>query len=362
MARAERKVRPLTVVADNEGKVCDAIVRALEKRTKKTRTHVRHPDKEGIEGGVDLRVRVDAKEYAIEHTRIESCENEIETVNIANQIIRHVKENIPQPFPGPAYYELQFPVDIAWRKKRRRRALNELVECILEWERTLRERNAERKIAKDGPYWAYEANDSIEGRPDGFECDLHLLHWPSARHIGREPGLLGFRFIQPQDMEDRRLKRLQQAFDKKFRKLGRCKEEGARTILVLESSQSALGIFEFMGGLLPSALAGRTNAPDEIFLASTYGENWEVRPIKRDDGHWPDVGMPELGGCYYDPDNSDIPKWLATIPQRMRDNLQLDRMHIPYLRGWAPARFKEDELDEPTPSEALRDCANAGKP
>ena len=151
MARAERKVRPLTVVADNEGKVCDAIVRALEKRTKKTRTHVRHPDKEGIEGGVDLRVRVDAKEYAIEHTRIESCENEIETVNIANQIIRHVKENIPQPFPGPAYYELQFPVDIAWGKKKRRRALNELVECILEWERTLRERNAERKIAKDGP-------------------------------------------------------------------------------------------------------------------------------------------------------------------------------------------------------------------
>ena len=69
MARAERKVRPLTVVADNEGKVCDAIVRALEKRTKKTRTHVRHPDKEGIEGGVDLRVRVDAKEYAIEHAR-----------------------------------------------------------------------------------------------------------------------------------------------------------------------------------------------------------------------------------------------------------------------------------------------------
>ena len=184
----------------------------------------------------------------------------------------------PGAFPSPAYYELQFPDDVAWAKKKCKRALNDLVERIHEWERTLRERNAEPNIAKDDPFWANTANDSIKGRPDGFECDFHLLHWPSARHIRREPGSLGFRFIRPKDVEDRRSKRLQQAFDKKCPKLERCKEDGARTILVLESSDPGLGIFEFMGGLLPSALASRTNAPDEIFLAETYRETWEVRP------------------------------------------------------------------------------------
>ena len=357
MSGIGKKVTPPTVVANNEGKVCDAIVRALEKRTEKTRAHVRHPDKEGIEGGVDLRVKLGAEEYAIEHTRIESFDKQIETVGIANQIIRHVKENIPVPFPSPAYYELQFPVDVAWAKKKCKRALNDLVERIHEWERTLRERNAEPNIAKDDPFWANTANDSIKGRPDGFECDFHLLHWPSARHIRREPGSLGFRFIRPKDVEDRRSKRLQQAFDKKCPKLERCKEDGARTILVLESSDPGLGIFEFMGGLLPSALASRTNAPDEIFLAETYRETWEVRPIKRDNGHWPDTGMPELGGFYYDPDNSSgpgIPEWLASIPQRMRDDLQLDRMYTPYLPGWVPAAFKKDELNDLTPGRIAR--------
>ena len=49
MSGIGKKVTPPSVVANNEGKVCDAIVRALEMWTKKTRTHVRHPDKEEIE-------------------------------------------------------------------------------------------------------------------------------------------------------------------------------------------------------------------------------------------------------------------------------------------------------------------------
>ena len=344
VSRIGKNATPRTLVANNEGKVCETIVRVLEKRTRKTRTHVRHPDKEGIEGGVDLQVRLGTEEYAIEHTRIESEEKEIEIVGIANQIIKHVKENIPEPFPSPAYYELQFPSEIAWAKKKRKRALNGLVKWIREGERTLRERNAKWKTAKDGAYWAYWANDRIKGKPEGFECEFELLHWPSARHIEVEPGSLWFRFIQPEDTEDRRLKRLQQAFDKKFRKLERCKEDGARTILVLESSQSGLGIFEFMGGLLPSALARRTNAPDEIFLAETYRDEWRVQAIKLADGHWPEMGMPELGGFYYDPDSSDIPKYLAAMPEWPDKSLGLDRMYTPYLPGWAPARFKKDEL------------------
>ena len=59
--------------------------------------------------------------------------------------------------------------------------------------------------------------------------------------------------------------------------------------------------------------------------------------------------MPELGPCYYDPEPSDlpgIPEWLDSIPQWEREALQLDRMYTPFLRGWAPATYEKNELDD----------------
>ena len=100
------KDSPIVTVPNNEGRVCDAVVRALEKRTREIRSDVRHPDKEGAGPPVDLRLRLGTQDYAIEHTRIESFGNQIGTVAVANRIVQHVRKNIPDPFPGPACYEL----------------------------------------------------------------------------------------------------------------------------------------------------------------------------------------------------------------------------------------------------------------
>ena len=349
------------VVPNNEGKVCDAVVRALEKCTRETRADIRHPEKDGVGPPVDLRLKLGTEKYAIEHTRIESFENQIGTVVVANRIMRHIKTNILDPFPSPAYYELQFPTDVSLPrgKPRRDRALNDLVEWVRANEKILRERNSTRFLPLRNPYMA---NDSIRGAPAGFDCEFELLHWPIAPLIRRTPGTLSFRFIPPDDLEIPRTDRLRQAFSRKCPKLEACKAEGARTVLVLESSDSGLISFEFRSDLLPSLLAECANAPDEIFLVETCADLWWVWPLKRDDGHWPDTGMPELNGNYYDPDRSDlpgIPEWLESIPQRMRDALQLDRMYTPFLPGWAPATFEIDELDDltagpPTPSDCLR--------
>ena len=40
---------------NNEGKVCDAVVRFLEMRTGETRTDIRHPENDGVGPPVDLR-------------------------------------------------------------------------------------------------------------------------------------------------------------------------------------------------------------------------------------------------------------------------------------------------------------------
>ena len=60
-----------------EGKACDAVVKAIEKRTSKIRAHIRHPEVDRIGPPVDLRLKIGNQEYAIEHTLIEPFENQI---------------------------------------------------------------------------------------------------------------------------------------------------------------------------------------------------------------------------------------------------------------------------------------------
>ena len=341
-------------VPNNEGRVCDAVVRTLEKWTRETRSDVRHPDKEGGTPPVDLRLKLDPQEYAIEHTRIESIENQIATVVVAKRIIEHIRKTIPEPFSSLAYYELQFPIDVSVPKGRvkGKRALGALVKWIRASEKILRERNSDHNSSVRNPYWS---NDRIQGTPPGFGCEFELLQWPIARLVRKKPGSLSFRFIPPDNLEGPRADSLRHTFSRKCPKLQACKADGARSVLVLESGDPGLVSFEFRGDLLPSLPSACTNAPAEIFLVETCREPWLVQLLKRDEAHWPDTGMPEMGGIYYDPDPSPlqgIPEWLDSIPQGMRDALQLDRMYTPFLPGWVPNTFEKGELADLTATPA----------
>ena len=146
------------------------------------------------------------------------------------------------------------------------------------------------------------------------------------------------------DLEDRRFVRLRRAFSEKAPKLQECKKEGVRTVLVLESGDSALTRFDHIGNLLSRLLAERTNAPDEIYLVETHTNPWWVYLIKRDGDHWPTVGMPQWNQPIYEEDKlptAGMPKWY-------RDALQLDELYTPHPRGWVPTTFEEDELDDLT--------------
>ena len=334
------------ILPNNESRVCDAVVRTLEKWTREARSDIRHPDKEGTNPPVDLRLKLGTQEYAIEHTRIESFENQIATFAITKTIVRYVLKHIPDPFPSLAYYSLQFPTNVLMPRGRIKsnQALGNLVAWFREKERILRDRNSYCIVPVKDPYIA---NDRIRGIPPGFNCEFELLHWPSASLLQKKPGTFSFRYILPKDQEGLRLRSLQQSLSKKCPKLQMCKEEGARTVLILESSDPGLRSFEFRSNLLPSLLEECANAPDEIFLVETRNDNWLVQLLKRDEAHWPDTGMPKLGEFYYDPDTPGpgIPEYLASFPQHMRDTLQLDRMYTPFLSGWVPMNYEKDELE-----------------
>ena len=103
-------------------------------------------------------------------------------------------------------------------------------------------------------------------------------------------------------------------FAKKFPKLQDCKVLGARTVLVLESIDPPFWHYRYIGNHLPKLLTQRTDPPDEIYLVEPHpGEfMWCVWPVKRDEQHWPAVGMPQRGRPYFPLGQSppqDLPTW-----------------------------------------------------
>ena len=112
--------------------------------------------------------------------------------------------------------------------------------------------------------------------------------------LGRKPGNLGSKMICPVELEERRANRLRQAFSKKCPKLKHAKDEGARTLLVLENEDVTLASFDLIGNLIPNLLAERGAEPDEIYLAETHTDPWWVWPMKLDGDHWSTADGSEL--------------------------------------------------------------------
>ena len=333
-------------IPNNEGKACDAVIRYLEKLSGQTRAKTRYPENDGGGPPVELRLRLGGCEFAIEHTLIESFEKQIQDDVAFRQINHYIDKQIKDSLPRPAYYELHVPTGLSLPEngKRRRQTLEDLVVWIRNSAHCLQERNISRFGQIRSPVWA---DDSIKDIPPGFECEFELMRWPDATLIRRRPGLIAMRLNPPDndELDILRLNRLRRAFSDKCPKLKRCKDEGARTVLILESVESVLTRFDHIGHHLPTLLDERTDAPDEIYLVQTDKFGWWVYPIKRDGDHWPYVGMPAWGGPIYEEDK--LPT--AGLPGWYRKALGLDKLYKPHPRGWVPATFDPEELDDLTP-------------
>ena len=350
-------------IPNYESKVCDAVVRVVEKRTGESRADVRFPEEDRWGPLVDLRLIIGTQEYAIEHTRIEPFEKQIKTSLELSEIRVYIERNLLESLPEPAYYELQVPIGFCLpvKKKERALALKNLVDWIRESAECLYVRNLHRTGPIRRPHWS---DDHVKGRPEGFNCEIELLRWSDAVLIRRKPGYLGFRLFCPRefsDLEDRRYDRLTRAFSRKLPKLQKCKAAGARTVLVLETRDRNHTRFDQIGNGLPRLLAEHPDTPDEIYLVVTETDQWWVYPIKLGDDHWPKVGMPKWGQPIYEPDK--LPT--LGVPKRIRDALQLDEVYAPHPADWCPAIFNKDELNDLKSDEKKRqgnmDAQDRGK-
>ena len=136
--------------------------------------------------------------------------------------------------------------------------------------------------------------DSIQGVPPSFSYSVTLFRQENKFVSRKNDGSLrAFRF-EPKNMEQLRRDRLRQALCDKCPKLQCCKEEGARTVLVLESDDIALTNAGAVGEQLMPLLECRTDLPDEIYLVETDAgrDLWNVHSMKCDEQGWPIGAFP----------------------------------------------------------------------
>ena len=334
-------------IPNNEGKACDAVVRFLEKLTGETRSDISRPEMDKTvpeDRRVDLLLNLGAHEYALEHTRIGLSKNEIRNNIRFTERYEYIKDRISDSLPGPAYFVLEIPVDFRLPpdRKQRERELDELIEWIEISAPYMQEVIANR-IKQTGGQDRTVLSFKVTQLK--FGCDIELLRVPYATLAGRRPGSFSIWPIYPDDNDTKELhpERLQQAFADKCPKLDKYKEDDVRTVLILEGAKLPLTRDYHIGHQLYAILTERTDVPDEIYLVETSTSWWLVFPVKRDAVHWP-THMPEYP--LYLCDENKLPT--AGMPKWYRDALGIDYMYPTFPKGWTPATFEENELDDLT--------------
>ena len=331
------------LIPSNESKLCKAVVRHIEKHTGGIRREIHHPERDGNGPSVDLRVRVGSREYAIEHTRLQSWETRIEIVTAYREIKSLIEEKFSGRMPGGVRYELHIfdHFRIPPNRKKRRAFLQHLAKWIEEQSQKLHERCPHKPWPPNHPYPSV-ADGTVRGAPGGINCALELLRWPILASPGHSRPSLRVLIVPPDDPEQTLVRCLKTAFERKCPKLSECRSEGARTVLVLEGFDLPVGAYDYIGNHLPALLRESPHAPDEIYLAEPFLDSqWWLLPVKIDGLHWPDMGVPSSLSDYHEPNRSPtqgLPTWYC-------DALGLDELSKPFPPGWAPSIFWEEELE-----------------
>ncbi len=215
------------------------------------------PGESHIGPPVDLRLKLGTQSYAIEHTRIEAYAGQINTAETLKRFIDPVINELSENLPGPAEYDLYFPNEARFgvNEKKLDKIRGDFIEWVREHAQRLHEKNPDRPTRERNPRGFCE---EYRGTPPGFPYEVTLAREAHWDHSSQHDGVLFVSQVAPENVEALRADRLQQALERKCPKLQRCKEDGARTVLVLEDGD----IFLSNHALIGRQLAGMLHAVD----------------------------------------------------------------------------------------------------
>lgn len=271
----------------NERLACDAVVKCLEELTGEVGSDRRRPDKEkGGDGKVDMTIKLGGEEYAIEHTRLEAFEGEIKMERVTiKKVLKLLQERIGDGIPGPSYYSVSFAADCTVSAGRKgEKELEEVVEWVRKGIEILHERKWCRQGLREQPHVGADWIDMCCKRDKDFNWDMSVVRWPCAEADGVRPGSLQINPFywpgRPKKWEEKGRERVERGYRNKVPKLKKCKEAGARTLLVFES-RDIRG--DLCRGEVCRLARQHREVLDEVYLLEDGPFGWCVVTVKRGD-------------------------------------------------------------------------------
>lgn len=260
----------------HEGRCCDAVLRVLERRTGEVRDDL-HVDPRGGAGAgrVDVCVRLGSDRYVLEHTRIDPFEGAVRIGIKFSEFVKPIMHHLSGVLPGPAYHTLALPQDpdLGGKSKKQIAAIQE---ALVAWISTEAPRLYDLAATSD----MLQSRASTEGEfPGLLPYRAALSCCLSGPPSDTEPGMFAVVRASDDDLEQQRLGRLRRALSEKCPKLQRCKDRGARTVLLLECEDIALSNSVSIRATLSQAAEERADVPDEIYLVETKVETWYAWPM-----------------------------------------------------------------------------------
>jgi hypothetical protein len=271
---------------DNERKACDAIARALEGLCGATRANAFSPEDRGARAPVEYVFDLGGVQYAIEHTIVEAFAGQIHTGVDFGSFIEPIAAALDHHMPPPGRFLLVFAINPSQGMKPR--DISAAQQAVITWV------NAKATELHD----ECPEQPSRSRKPGGVRnerkatiagIDLTLqreTHWAEPETVH---GRIFIQRFAPKDYEKLRTERIEKAMAKKLPKLKVWKDNGARSVLVLENGDISLSNHVAILEAAEAALARRNDGPDELWLVDTTIEaEWTAWCLIRDGISFPD--------------------------------------------------------------------------
>lgn len=247
MARKEPK---------NEQAICRGLMVLIGERRGEPVTPTDQPDvNERNKPAVEWRFETPTARFAVEHTRIESFQNQIVAGKQFAQMLEPLEQELADRLPG--FYFLSVRVGEAKAPVSEHAAIRAVItDWILAHCEALKE------------------EEGVIGTPDGVPFELAL-----SRDLGGGSGLLIFQGLGD-NVAELRLDRIRQALDRKCPKLYAEQQAGRVSVLALESDDMPFMQHSKIAEAVVEALASRTDSPDMIYWARTTTRPWMTWLLK----------------------------------------------------------------------------------
>jgi hypothetical protein len=272
----------------NEGKVCDAVLRRIERREGAVRKNCRWPEREHREAPVEMVCDIGCQLIALEHTGVEPFEGYMRLQNDALTHFRPLEVLISKSLPQSDYVLLDMPLKATegLRGKELAKVQTALAAYVLTTAPTL-------PVSNEGRF----AEPIHRAQPPGVPFEITLHRWSRSWHAK------SFEISQTisGDRTAMRLERIARACCKKYPKLAAWRATGARTILVLEDNDVQLSNESLVADAILSA--ERTLdcvRPDEIYLVTTFHDPWYGHVLRIDGKNFFDFSYEEQSKRYWE--------------------------------------------------------------